>query len=92
MRACLSCFLSFSVKLISKLSLPVSGEILAVFVNTLTPVRKHPVQGCENFPLQIQMHLSEKQRTFSEPFLHFLNLHQILNILKKKMIVIANGF
>ena len=92
MRACLSCFLSFSVKLISKLSLPVSGEILAVFVNTLTAVSKHPVQGCENFPLQIQMHLSEKQRTFSEPFLHFLNLHQILNILKKKMIVIANGF
>ena len=92
MRACLSCFLSFSVKLISKLSLPVSGEILAVFVNTLTAVSKHPVQGCENFPLQIQMHLSKKQRTFSEPFLHFLNLHQILNILKKKMIVIANGF
>ena len=72
MRACLSCFLSFSVKLISKLSLPVSGEILAVFVNTLSAVSKHPVQGCENFPLQIQMHLSEKQRTFSESFLPFL--------------------
>ena len=70
----------------------VLGESVGVFVNTLTADGKYPVQGCENLQLPIQMQLSEKQKTFSEFFFHFLNLHQILNIFKKKMIVIANVF
>ena len=70
----------------------VSGKMLAFSVNTLTSDGKYPVQGCENLQLPIQMQLSEKQKTFSEFFFHFLNLHQILNIFKKKMIVIANVF
>ena len=70
----------------------VLGEILGVFVNTLTADGKYPVQGCENLHLPIQMHLSEKHKSFSEFSFHFWILHQILNILKEKMIVIANVF
>ena len=70
----------------------VLGEILGVFVNTLTADGKYPVQGCENLHLPIQAHLSEKHKSFSEFWFHFWILHQILNILKEKMIVIANVF
>ena len=38
------------------------------------------------------MQLSEKQKSFSNFLLHLRNLHRILNILTKKMIVIANVF
>ena len=50
----------------------VIGEILGVFVNTLTADGKYPVQGCENLQLPIQMQLSEKRKTFSEFFVPFL--------------------
>ena len=70
----------------------VLGEILGVFVNTLTANDKYPVQDCDNFPLPTQMQLSEKRKTFSEFFLHFWNLDQILKILKRSMILIVNVF
>ena len=70
----------------------VLGEILAVFVNTLTADGKYPVQGCENLQLPIQMQLSEKRKTFSQFLFHLSMLREILNILKEKMIVIANMF
>ena len=38
----------------------VLGEILGVFVNTLTADDKYRVQDCENLPLPIQMQLSKK--------------------------------
>ena len=47
------------------------GEILGVFVNTLTADRKYPVPDSENLPLLIQMQLSEK-RKISEFFVPFL--------------------
>ena len=50
----------------------VLGEILGIFVNTLTADGKYPVRGCENLQLPIQMQLSEKQKTFSEFFVPFL--------------------
>ena len=50
----------------------VLGEILGIFVNTLTPDGKYPVPGSENLQLPIQMQLSEKQKTFSEFFVPFL--------------------
>ena len=68
MRTILSCFLSFSAKLIWIISSLVLGEILGVFVNTLTADVKYPVQGCENLQVPIQMQLSEKGKTFSEFF------------------------
>ena len=42
--------------------------------------------------LPIQMQLSENEQLFLNFLFHFWNLNQILNILKKKMIVIANVF
>ena len=65
MRALLSRFLSFSVKLIWKMSPLVLDEKLGVFVNTLTADGKYPVQVCENLQVPIQMQLSEKRETFS---------------------------
>ena len=85
-------FPSFWGKLIWELSPLVIGETLGVFLNTLTADNKYPVQDCENLRLSIQMQLCEKQKTFSQFLLHFWNLHQILNILKEKIIVIANVF
>ena len=38
------------------------------------------------------MQLSLKPKTFIHSFFHFWNLHQILNILKKKIILIATLF
>ena len=78
--------------MIWELSPLVIGETLGVFLNTLTADNKYPVQDCENLRLPIQMQLCEKQKTFSQFLLHFWNLHQILNILKEKIIVIANVF
>ena len=70
----------------------VLGDTLRVFTNTLTAQGKYPVDDFENLQLPIQMQLSVKRKTFCESFIDFLNLHQILNILKEKMIVIANLF
>ena len=38
----------------------VLGEILGMFVNTLTADGKYSVQGCEKLQLPIQMQLYEK--------------------------------
>ena len=65
-------FSSFSGKLIPKMSPPVLGEILGVFINTLTADVKDPVQDCENLLLPIQMHLSQKPKAFSLLFVPFL--------------------
>ena len=72
MRALLSCFLSFSLKLIWKMSPLVLGDTLRVFTNTLTAQGKYPVDDFENLQLPIQMQLSEKRKTFSEFFVPFL--------------------
>ena len=56
--------LSFAGKLIWNMSPLVSGEILGIFVNTLTDQGINPVQGCGNLQLPIQMQLAEKQETF----------------------------
>ena len=50
------------------MSPPVLGEVLGVFLNTLTAEGKYPVQDYENLPLPIQIQLSEKQKTFSQFF------------------------
>ena len=50
----------------------VLGEILGVFVNTLTADGKYPVQGCENLQLPIQMQLFQKRKTFFQFFILFL--------------------
>ena len=72
MTALLSRFLSFSVKLIWKMSPLVLDEMFGVFVNTLTADGKYPVQVCENLQLPIQLQLSKKRKTFPEFFVAFL--------------------
>ena len=63
-----------------------------MLINTWTGDYKYPVAQCENLPFPIKMISSLKPKTFSEFFFHLWNLHQILNIFKKKKIVIANVF
>ena len=60
-------------------------EILFVFLDTLTADAKYRVEDCGILLLPIQMQLSEKRKIFFHFFFfHYWNLHQILNILKKK--------
>ena len=70
----------------------VLGEILGLFFKTLTADGKCPVWDCENLPLPIQIQISKQQQNSSKFFLHFYVLHQILNILKEKLILRANVF
>ena len=72
MRALLSCLLSFTGKLIWKMSPIEFSEILGVFVKTLTANDKYLVLDCEKLPLPIPTQLSEKRKTFSEYFIAFL--------------------
>ena len=92
MRALLSCFSSFSGKLIWNMSPLVLGEMLEVFVNTLTSDDKYPVEDSENWPLSIQMQLSEKQKKFAEFFVQFLESRSNFKSFEKKMMVIANVY
>ena len=50
----------------------VLGEILPVFVNTVTPDGMYPVQDCEKLQLPSQMKLSEKPNAFAGIFVPFL--------------------
>ena len=68
----------------------VLGEILGVFIYTLSSYFKYPVQGCENLQLPIQMQLSKKPKSFSEFFIPFLESTSNLNYSEKTVIVIAN--
>ena len=68
------------------------GEILVVSVNTLTAEGKYFVQNFENLQCPIQMELSEKKIFFLHFLFHFWSLHEILNILKEKIFVIAIVF
>ena len=60
-----------------KNSLLVIYIILSLFVNTLTVNDKYYLLNRDNLTQQIQMQLSEKQKTFSEFFFAFLK--SILN-------------
>ena len=63
----------------------VLGEILGVFVNTLTADGKYPVQGCENLQLPIQMQLSDKQNNFSQFFVPFVESSSNFEHFEKKI-------
>ena len=66
--------------------------ILGVFRNTLTANDKYPVRDCQNLSSPIQLQLSLNPKAFFVLLFHFWNLNQILNILKKKMILIPTSF
>ena len=93
MRALLSIFFfSFWVKFIWKICPSELGEILRLFVNTLTADGKYPVQSCKNLQLPIQMQLSENWSTFSELFVLFPQSTSNFKHFEKNKIVIANVF
>ena len=77
-------FPTFTENLVWKMSPLVIGEILEVFVNTLTGNAKYSNQDCDNLPLPIQMQLSEKQKTFSQLFVPFLESTSNFKLLEKK--------
>ena len=62
----------------------VLGEILRVFVNTLTADGKYPVQECQNLQLPIEMQFSEKRKSFSKFFVPFLESTSNFNHFEKK--------
>ena len=62
----------------------VLGEILGVFVHTLTADGNYLVPDCENFQLPIQMQLSEKRKTFSQFFVPVLESTSIFKHFEKK--------
>ena len=92
MRALLSCFSSLSGKLIWKMSPLVLGEILGMFVNTLTADGRYPVQGLQNLTVPFQIQLSEKRKTFDQFFVPFLESTSKFKHFEKKMMLIANVF
>ena len=65
----------------------VSGEMLGWSVNTLISDRKHPVEGCENLQLAIQMQLSEKRSTLSEFFIPLLESTSNFKHFEKKRLL-----
>ena len=62
----------------------VLGEILGVFVNTLTAEGMYPIQDYKKLQLPIQMQLSEKLKCFSEFFIPFLESPSIFKHFEKK--------
>ena len=68
-----------------KKSLLLTWKILGLLVNTLAANEKYSVLNRDNLTTQIKMQLSQKNKLFLRLFLHFSNLTQILNILKKKV-------
>ena len=52
-------------------------------------IDKHFPCNCENLLQPIQVQLSKSKKYFLNFKVHFRNLHQVLNILKKKMTLIA---
>ena len=74
------------------MSLLVISEILGLFVNRLTASEKYSLLHTDNLLRPIQMQLCMKQKVFLNFLLHFWNLHQIFNILKKNMALIVYVF
>ena len=67
----------------------VLGEILGVFLNTLTSDGKYHVQGCENLQLKFQCNYLKNKNIFSN-FVPFLESTSNFEHFEKKMILIAN--
>ena len=67
-------------------------EIIALFVNTWTADYKYPVVDCENLQFSLKCNYLKNKKLFLIFLCHLWNLHQILNTVKKKMVVRANVF
>ena len=67
-------------------------KILRLFVNTLTAGHKFSLLNRDKLTQPIQMQLSKKQKAFSNVFLHFWRVDNILNTFTKKVTLIADVF
>ena len=67
----------------------VASEIFRLFVNKLTPDDKYSRCYMQIFWQQLQKPLSQKGMLFFNFWFHFLNVHEIYNILKKKKSILA---
>ena len=74
------------------MSLLVLAEILVVLVKTLTADDKYRVLDGRICHSQFECNSLKNEELFLNLLLNFWNLQQILNILKEKMIAIANLF
>ena len=78
--------------MILKISPLLMYGILEGFVKTLTADNMYPVRDYGNLSLTLKCNYLKKRRHFPYFLFHFWNLHQVLSILKRKMIVRANIF
>ena len=67
-------------------------KLLRHFVNTLTANDKYSLLNRYNFRQPIQMHLSQKQKIFSQFVSAFFKFILNFEHLKKKMTLVADGF
>ena len=65
------------------------SKILRLFANIFTADDKYSCRNMQNFRQQLQTLLSQKRKILSGFFFHFWNVHEISNILKKRMSVLA---
>ena len=72
-----------------KKSVLLTCQILGLLVNTLAAGGKHPVLNRDNLTRQIQMQLSQKQKTFSQFLAAFLKSKLNFKYSQKKMTLIA---
>ena len=85
-------FSSFSGKLIWKMSPLVSDEILGFLFTYWLPMANIIFRVSRISNSEMKCNYLKEEKPFLDFLLHFLNLHQILNTLKEKMIVVANVF
>ena len=64
----------------------VTSEVFRLFVDTLTSDVKYSRRNMRIFWQQFQTLLSQKTKTFFYFLLHFWNVHEIDNILRKKTV------
>ena len=68
------------------MSVLVTSEIFRLFLKTLTPDVKYSRSNMQIFWQQFQTPLSQKRKTFFDFLLHFWNVHEIENILRKERV------
>ena len=64
----------------------VTSEVFRLFVDTLTSDAKYSRRNMQIFWQQFQTLLSQKTKTFFDFLLHFWNVQEIENILRKKTV------
>ena len=67
----------------------VTSEVFRLFVDTLTSDVKYSRRNMQIFWQQFQTLLSQKRKIFFDFLLHFWNVHEIENILRKIKSILA---